>query len=49
LGVDHLEHGDAEGGRLACAGLGLGDDVTAGGDRHDRALLDGGGLLEAVL
>ena len=48
LRVDHLQHGDGEGGRLARARLRLGDDVAARDDGHNGALLDGRGLLEAV-
>jgi len=43
-----LQHADAEDGGLARARLGLGDDVAAGDDRFNRALLDRTGPLEAV-
>lgn len=47
-GVDHLADGEGDHGCLAGAGLGLRDDVAAGDDGEDGALLDGGGLLEAI-
>jgi hypothetical protein len=48
-GVDDLADGEGYHGALAGAGLGLGDDVTAVDDGEYGALLDGGGLLEAVV
>lgn len=45
-GVDGLEDGDGEGGGFTGTGLGLSDDVSAGGDGLDGSLLDGGGFLE---
>ena len=47
-GVDDLADGERDHGGLAGSGLGLGDDVAAADDGEDGALLDGGGLLEAV-
>ena len=46
-GVDALDQGDAEGGGLAGAGEGLGDDVFALEQRRDGLGLHGRGLLEA--
>ena len=40
-GVDALQDGDREGGRLSRTGLSLGDDVTTLDDRLDGSLLDG--------
>lgn len=47
-GVYDLADGERDHGGLAGPGLGLGDDVAAADDGEDGALLDGGGLLEAV-
>ena len=46
--VQHLQHPNAEDGGLARARLRLGDDVPAGDDGLDRALLDRARPLEAV-
>jgi hypothetical protein len=46
--VDLLEDTDGERGRLARAGLGLGDDIAVLEDRHDGALLDGGRTLKTL-
>jgi len=46
--IELLQDGDGEGGGLACAGLSLGDDIAAKNRRLDGALLDCGGLLEAI-
>ena len=48
VGVNLLEDGNAEGGRLAGAGLCLSNNVVTLDAGHDGALLDGRGLLEAV-
>ena len=42
-GFEHLDQGDAEGGRLAGAGLGLADDVPAVEGLGDQGGLDRGG------
>ena len=44
-----LEDRQGEGGRLAGAGLGGGEEVAALEDERDRPLLDGGGLRVALL
>ena len=46
-GVDVREQRQAEGGRLAGAGLRDADEVAPGEQRRDRVRLDGGGLGEA--
>lgn len=46
--VDDLAHSKSNHGGLACAGLGLGNDVTALNDGPDGPLLDRRGLLEAI-
>mmetsp|Transcript_108445 Transcript_108445/g.221388 ORF Transcript_108445/g.221388 Transcript_108445/m.221388 type:complete len:316 (+) Transcript_108445:339-1286(+) len=46
--VNPLQDADGEGGRLACAGLGLADGVAPVKDRLDATLLDGTGLLETI-
>ena len=48
-GFEHLDQGDAEGGRLAGARLGLADDVVAVEGLGDEGRLDGGGLEVAAL
>jgi hypothetical protein len=45
--VGELEHGQAEGRRLARAGLSLADDVAALEQQRDRLLLDRAGRLVA--
>ena len=45
--VDRLDQRDAEGGRLAGTGEGLGDDVAAAEQQRDGLCLDGRRLLEA--
>ena len=47
--VEALEHRQHEGGRLAGAGLGAGEDVAAVEDERDRLGLDGGGFRVALL
>lgn len=47
-GVDDLADGEGDHGCLPRAGLRLGDDVASGDDGEHGALLDGGGLVEAV-
>ena len=49
LGIHELEHREAEGGRLAGAGLGLADHVAALEQGGDRLLLDGGRVLVAQM
>lgn len=46
--VDLLENGNGEGSSLASTGLGLGDDIVALDDGHNRTLLNGRGALETV-
>ena len=46
--VEALEHRQHEGGRLAGAGLGAGEEVAAGEDERDRLGLDGGGFGVAL-
>ena len=48
-GVEQLEHGQHEGGRLAGAGLGAGEHVATGEHERDRLGLDGGGFRVALL
>ena len=43
-GIQALQHGQHEGGRLAGAGLGAGHQVAAGQHERDRLRLDGGGI-----
>lgn len=45
VAVGHLERAHGEGGGLAGAGGGLGDDVAAVDDGDDEALLDRGGVV----
>ena len=47
--VEALQHRQHEGGRLAGAGLGAGEDVAALEDERDRLGLDGGGFGVALL
>jgi hypothetical protein len=49
LGIEVIEHREAEGGRLARSGLRLPDDVVAVEQLGDRLRLDRRGLLEAEL
>ncbi|GER30266.1 homolog of RAD51 D [Striga asiatica] len=49
LGVNNLANGERNHGRLARTRLCLGNDVTTGDNGEHRPLLDGGGLLEAVI
>ena len=49
LAVEELEDRQHEGGRLAGAGLGAGEDVATGQDERDRLGLDGGGLGVALV
>ena len=48
-GVEALEHRQHEGGRLAGAGLGAGEQVAAGEDERDGLGLDGRGLGVALV
>ena len=48
-GVEQLEHGQDERGRLAGAGLGAGEHVATGEHERDRLGLDRGGLGVALL
>ncbi len=47
--VEQLEHRQHEGGRLAGAGLGAGEQVATGEDERDRLALDGGGFRVALV
>lgn len=44
--VNSLERDHADGRRLTRTRLGLSDHIAAAENRHDRALLDGRGLLK---
>lgn len=46
--VNSLENTDRESTSLSGTGLGLGEDITLGDDRHDGTLLDRRGLLETI-
>jgi len=47
--VEELQDRQDEGGRLAGAGLGAGEDIAAGKDQRDRLGLDGSGLGIALV
>ena len=47
--MQSLEHGQDEGGGLAGAGLGAGQEIAAGEDERDRLALDRGGLGVALV
>ena len=47
-GVDLLENGDGESGRLASSGLSLSDDIVTLDNGHDSTLLNGRGSLKTV-
>ena len=49
LGIDLLDSGDGEGGRLAGARLGLADKIAAGKQDRDGGGLDRGSFLESEL